>query len=143
VLFIGGFITLLAFFGSSFVTSPSLFIGLYCTAFGFGKGLMYSAALAAGWSHLPKRKGLASGVIICGFGFGGFIFGKVTTSLCNPNNVNPQLYSINHGQSEHFFPPEVADRVPKTLQKLCLIYTCLWLFGLLTVTNFYQRKPPV
>jgi MFS transporter, OFA family, oxalate/formate antiporter len=48
---------------------------------------MYSSVLAAGWSHLPARIGTVTGIVISGFGFGGFFFGIVTSELCNPDNL--------------------------------------------------------
>lgn len=71
------------------MTDPDMFIYCYGLAFGIGKGLMYSTALQAAISHLPGRKGVVSGVVICGFGFGGFIFGLVSKHLCNPDNFRP------------------------------------------------------
>ena len=70
------------------IKNPIWFIWMYSFGFGAGKGLLYSSALAAGWSHLPGRKGLASGVITAGFTFGGFIFGLITNRICNPDNVS-------------------------------------------------------
>ena len=68
-------------------------------AFGIGKAFMYSAALQAGWSHLQERIGLVSGLIICGFGFGGFTFGIIMNRLCNPDNISVEKYTID-GQEE-------------------------------------------
>ena len=55
---------------------PTTFTFLYAIGMGIFKGLLTSALLRAGWSHLPERKGLVSGSIISGYGFGGFIFGN-------------------------------------------------------------------
>ena len=54
-----------------FECSPYMFIFLFSLGFGSIKGTMFSTALRAGWSHLPKRKGLASGIILSGSGIGG------------------------------------------------------------------------
>jgi hypothetical protein len=43
--------------------------------------------LRAGWSHLPERKGLVSGFIICAYGFGGFLFGMLASQIADPNNM--------------------------------------------------------
>ena len=55
---------------------------------GIFKGLLQPAILRAGWSHLPQRKGMVSGIIISGYGFGGFVFGIVTKMLCNPDDID-------------------------------------------------------
>jgi len=57
---------------------PRVFVFLYSIGMGMLKGLMLSSVLRAGWSHLPERKGLVSGCIISGFGFGGFVFSTYT-----------------------------------------------------------------
>ena len=44
---------------------------------GLAKGFIYPANLAAGYSHLPGRKGLVSGVIVSAVGFGASIFGVI------------------------------------------------------------------
>jgi hypothetical protein len=41
--------------------------------------------------YFPKRVGLISGLIIAGFGLGGFIFGLVSTHYINPDDVNPKI----------------------------------------------------
>lgn len=88
VLILGGVLSLSMVYGCTYIKNPTAFIWCYSFAFGVGKALMYSSALQAGWSHLKGRIGLASGAIICGFGFGGFIFGIVMNRLCNPDNVD-------------------------------------------------------
>jgi len=68
-----------------------VFAILYGVGMGTFKGLLQSALLRAGWSHLPQRKGLVSGLIISGYGFGGFFFGIYSTYLANPDGVKYQL----------------------------------------------------
>ena len=104
VILIGGIVPFTLVLVCSYVQSPTLFIALYCFGFGCGKGLLYSSVLNAGWSHLPGRKGFASGAIICGFGFGGFIFGMIMNKLCNPDNVLPEDYMVKIGLEEKLFP---------------------------------------
>ena len=82
---------------------------------------------------------MASGLIICGFGFGGFTFGIVMNRLCNPDNLTVEIYTID-GEEEQLFPAEVARRVPDMIRKLVLIWSCLFLFAACTVHTF---KPPV
>lgn len=114
------------------MTSPNIFIYSYGLAFGIGKGLMYSTALQAAISHLPGRKGVVSGIVICGFGFGGFIFGLVSKHLCNPNNLRPVLTDTIYGP-ENMFGPEVSSNVPSMIRQMNTIWISLWIFSLLTV----------
>lgn len=88
VLICGGVISLSMVYACSYIKSPNAFIYCYSAAFGLGKALMYSSVLQAAWTHLRGRIGLVSGLIICGFGFGGFIFGLVSNQLCNPDNIS-------------------------------------------------------
>ena len=123
----------------SYLQNPTAFIYLYSISFGIGKAFMYSAALQAGWSHLQGRIGMVSGLIICGFGFGGFIFGIVMNRLCNPDNISVEIIIID-GKEEQLFPQEVAERVPYMLRTLILIWSCLFLFGAFTVHTY---KAPI
>ena len=109
---------------------------MYSIGFGIGKGLMYSSALAAGWSHLPGRKGLASGVIICGFGFGGFFFGIITNRLCNPHNVSVKRFDYGDDDPQYLFPKEVAERVPFMLRSLDLIWITLFVIGIICISTY-------
>ena len=45
--------------------------------------------LAFQW--FSERHGLASGLIVAGFGGGAFIFVQVQTAYINPNNVSPNV----------------------------------------------------
>lgn len=69
---------------------------------------MYAPPLAAAWSHVPGRKGMASGIIISGYGFGGFIFGNISHYLCNPENVMVEPYTDALGHKMNLFPETVA-----------------------------------
>ncbi len=62
------------------------FIFFQACLFPMGIGLVYYVPLICGWEFFPKNRGLVSGLIIGGFGFGAFIFGFITTAIANPNN---------------------------------------------------------
>lgn len=94
VLILSGVPTLTTAYLCSYIADPTLFIWLYSFAFGTFKAFLYSSALAAGWSHLPGRVGVVSGIIISGFGFGGFVFGIVTNRLSNPDNVPVEHFTV-------------------------------------------------
>ena len=51
----------------------------------------YVVPLIVGWEYFPKRRGMVSGIIVGGFGFGSFLFGFVATYLVNPENLKPDL----------------------------------------------------
>ena len=76
---------------------------------GIFKGFLGPAILRAGWSHLPERKGFVSGLIISGFGFGGFLFSMITQKLCNPANLK---FELDQDDGLKYLPIEVGNRVP-------------------------------
>ena len=85
-ILIGGLIIILSVFLASTMTNPTYFFLIYSIGFGTGKGFLYPTALQVGWSQLPGRKGMVSGLVVSGVGIGAFVFGLFTTYLVNPNN---------------------------------------------------------
>lgn len=81
---------------------------------------------------------MVSGFVICGFGFGGFFFGLISKSLCNPDDIRPELMQTSLGP-ENMFGKEVSERVPSMLRSLCLIWIALFTFGLMTITKFDHK----
>lgn len=138
---IGGAFEIISILLCSKIQNPDLFIYLFGIGFGIGKGLMYSTVLKAAWTHLPGRKGVASGIIISGFGFGGFIFGLVSRKLCNPENVHVVVMQTQSGHTIRLFPDSVAENVPSMLRKLDVLFFALIAIGLLTVST-YDGPPP-
>lgn len=57
---------------------------------------------------MPHRKGMVSGVITGGFGFGATAFIWVVYSIVNPHNEKPS--DVIDGVK--YFSPEVCDRLP-------------------------------
>jgi MFS family permease len=74
----GGILGIVSTLLASSQTNPWVFFWVYSMGFGICKGCLYPCALIAAWTHLPARKGLASGIIVSGMGVGAFIFGIVT-----------------------------------------------------------------
>lgn len=90
----------------------------------------YMSPLIVCWTHLPTRKGMVSGIIIAGFGFGASIFDQIATAIVNPDNKSPDI-KVKHGDvTDKFFDDEIANRVPEMLRWLCLCYACLVAVGL-------------
>lgn len=78
-------------FISSFMTNHVWFIIFYSVIYGSGIGLAYFTPLVCGWEWMPERKGLVSGIVIGGFGFGSFFFGLLSMQIVNPGNASPTL----------------------------------------------------
>ncbi len=51
-------------------------------------GLSYTIPMYNCWKQFPQKKALVTGVILCGFGFGGMVFGLVATLVINPDNLS-------------------------------------------------------
>ena len=39
--------------------------------------------MLCGWEWFPNNKGLVSGIILAGYGFGAFFYGYISTALAN------------------------------------------------------------
>ena len=72
---------------ASFSNSWELYVILIGIIYPIGGGLVYLVPILCGWEWFPSNKGLVSGLILSGYGLGGFIFGLISTKLVNPNNI--------------------------------------------------------
>ena len=113
------------------------FVFWYCVVFPMGIGIVYWTPIMCGWEWFPQNKGLISGLVIAGFGFGAFTFGFISTGLVNPQNKDANKVFYHDGIKEKIFPKEVADRVPHMFQT-CLIYWSI--FAIIAILGV-QRNP--
>jgi OFA family oxalate/formate antiporter-like MFS transporter len=129
--------TCLALFGtflSSFTTSLNMFILLYGVLYSSGLGMAYLVPLICGWEYYKNNKGIVSGIIIGGFGFGSFIFSYVCLAIANPNNSLP-LLPVDGGSIFSEEQPE-SDNAPRMLRVCTLFWMILSFIGLACI----QRK---
>lgn len=75
--------------------------------FPMGIGFGYFVPLMLGWEWIPSKRGFVSGMILCGFGFGSFIFGFIAKAMINPDNALPE--KLDSGDKIYDF--EIASRV--------------------------------
>lgn len=101
---------------------PVAFYLIFAIGFGFGKGLAFPAALKAGWTVLPGRKGLVSGVVVSGIGLGSFMYGLVANKIANPDNLSTTAIEVAPGVIENYFPSLVNSRVPEMMQILAMVW---------------------
>ena len=138
VIAIGGFLALsIVFVCASFKFSPTVFTWLFSFGMGVIKGFLQSSLLRAGWSHLPERKGLVTGCIISGYGFGGFIFGNYAQYLANPDNLEYEQDPVN---GQMYLPAEVGKRTPYMLSKLAWTWFIQLMIGLIMITNYSDQR---
>jgi hypothetical protein len=130
----GSFITL-SYLVCSFITNAYAFAIIYGMCVGFGAGCGSFTPVWPSWLYFPKRRGLATGIIMFGFGFGACIFGLAFTFLTNPNNEKPDVVVGSGHQVTHLFGKHVADNVPWTLRYLAFMYGALTVAAVLLVSD--------
>lgn len=82
---------------------------------------------------------MISGIIICSFSLGSFIFNFIATAIVNPQNKKPVLSKVIDGVTENFFETEVSDNVPKMFLILASIYTVLMFCALLMIKDVEKQ----
>merc|ERR1712025_894361 len=92
------------------------FLVFYGMLYPAGVGIVYWPPIICGWEWFPNNKGLVSGLIVGGYWFGAFIFGFISTALCNPDNFKPD-------KTTKFYPESVGDKWVSTLR----IMNIMWL----------------
>ena len=115
---------------ASFSQSWWAFFFWYTIVFPIAVGILYWPPIMSAWEWFGDRKGLATGLIIGGFGFGVFIFSFITTAIANPENVAEVEDPVS---GYKYFGPEVADRVPKMYQICVVIWSCLLTTGIILI----------
>jgi len=80
----GSILMIVSIIIASYMSSWWGFILFYSFLFPFGVGIVYWPPIICAWEWFPNRKGLISGLVIGAFGFGAFMFGFITTAICNP-----------------------------------------------------------
>lgn len=88
----------------------------YSVCLGIMLGTAYIVPVHLCWDWFPNNKGLATGIVLGGFGFGSFIFGFISRALVNPNGLD-----LVNGR----YAIEVTDRVPFMLRMLVIIWACI------------------
>ena len=133
VLAVGGTVSLLGVFLSSFTRSLGEYLTLYCGMNGLGCGMSYFVALICSWEYFPDKKGLVTGIILGGYGFGSFIFAQISTKLVNPTGASPTVYDPNNDVT--YFDEAIADRVPSMIRTLVYIWIFLVVIGVALITR--------
>ena len=128
----GGSLCCISVFLSTMVQTFSAFMFFYAVLFPIGIGIVYWPPIMCAWEWFGERKGLATGLIIGGFGFGAFIFGYISTALANPHDEKRVKDPVS---GQMFFAPEVANQVPHMLRICVLIWVCLFLGGTILVSR--------
>jgi len=89
----------------------------YLIVYAVVNGLTYMASIHHSWLWYPDKPGLASGIIMSGYGLSGFIFSNLSLVFVNPEHVS--------ANSEGLFPESVYKNVPHMLRSLAYCYATL------------------
>ena len=85
--------------------------------------------VSTSWKYFPNNKGLVTGIVLCGFGFGPFFFNIITTHIVNPNNLK--------ADSNGMFPPEVYQNVPKMFR---ILAACWFVLSVISIILFFPYE---
>lgn len=133
-------LTIACVFGLSMVVASVMlaqsffqFTIIFGIGYGFCNGIAYTVPLKICWDIYPEQKGMVSGVIICGFGVGSFIFSFISTMLVNPLNIKARVdYLENEGDNSiRLYGDEVALNVPNMIVYMCISWLFICCFGIL------------
>ena len=112
-----------------------LMLVTYGLMFGFGTGLAYVGPLACAMRWLPKWKGLASGIVVSGFGLSGLVFNAVQTEYINPDNLPPDFSDPDNPEIKYFSQSVLLKRVPNIFLILSACYVSMQIIGCVFIVN--------
>jgi MFS family permease len=121
---------ILVYFTSVILASKSSFLEFIITMGflpGFCVGNEYLIPVDNAYPYYPHRKGIVSGIILCGLGFGSLVFNPLMQYLINPNNEDPL--------EDGYYSEGVANNLPHALQVCSYIYLGVGLLGVLMMVE--------
>lgn len=115
-----------------------MFEAIFTICYGFGTGFVYTTVLYHAWLFFPGREGTISGLVITGFGMGGFISTTLSTKFVNPDGVDPIEHDAQHLELKPF-DKEVASNLPEMFTYI----TNLWAIIIALAIILVQKGPSV
>jgi OFA family oxalate/formate antiporter-like MFS transporter len=107
LMLVGHLIMCISILSASYCKKWWTFVLVYSIGFPAGIGIVFWVPVMCGWEWFPNNKGLVSGTVVAGYGFGAFIFGFVSTAIANPDNL--KVKSVGPPFNDHLFPIEVGQ----------------------------------
>lgn len=138
-VFLGGMIAIVGVQLALRCTEWALFRYLFPISIGAGTGFVYSCLLYQAWKFFPAREGLISGIVIGGFGIGGYWFSTLSTQIINPENMQP----MNCGIGETLNKPytmEVASRLTLLIDSVCVRWAVIILLTMCLLREHEDRN---
>ena len=114
-LVLGVLVGCTALYSASFIQSYLLFKLVFLCIYASGVGFVYTSSLYYPWKFFPGKEGVVTGVVIAGFGIGGFMFTELSSFWINPNGVEPRQVS-DTDSLDKLYPHDVADNLPRMLR---------------------------
>lgn len=87
----------------------------------------------------PKNKGLANGLIFCGYGSGSVVFNYIVTFIVNPDN-EPQVLDPTGATQDYYFPAHVVARLPKVFRVLAACFVVIQIIGILCIIEPNEQE---
>jgi hypothetical protein len=92
--------------------------------------MVYSLVLYHAWLFFPGKEGIVSGIIIGGFGIGGFIFIPLSSNLINPDGIESIKIDPNDKVNKPY-PIEIGDNLPNALYRISLVWIIIFLVAMI------------
>ena len=128
IIAVGSLVMCASILIASFMKTWWSFLIFYGVLFPAGIGIVNWPPTICGWEWFPENKGLVSGLIIGGYGFGAFIFGFISTAIINPNNEKADTET-------GYYPESVGLKFPGALRIMLIMWACLSLLAVLLVSR--------
>ena len=120
---------------------PHVFIAMYALGTGLIKGFNKQCCLMAGWSHLAQKKGLVSGIILGGYGFGGSLYGLYYHNKIAQVGSSSMLEPIFDDRDGNlYFPKEVGARYPDVHKRVVTGILIVSLMAIALVSNYSMHQ---
>lgn len=134
LIFTGCSILLCSIFKASTAKTWEEFVLYFGILMPLGMGMQNFVPIMCAWEYYPENKGFISGLLVCSWGMGAFVFAWIMTMVVNPNDLIPVIQADNYDQ-DLLFDEKVASRMPMMFKTTLIIQFALAVFGLLTVTR--------
>lgn len=118
VIGLGCSILLVAIYFASAAQTWIQFVLFFGIMMPMGMGLQNFVPIMCAWEYYPNNKGMISGILVCSWGLGAFVFGYLMTLIVNPDDKAP---SIKSPAGDLLFDSEVASRTTAMFRYVLII----------------------
>ena len=136
-MLIGAVVMNLGVFLTYFTIQKSFWLVLvsYGCMLGLGSGIITITPITCAMKWLPKRRGLAAGIVSSGWSLSPLAFTLIQTSFINPNNLSPNNSPFPASTEVYFTQEELLNRVPFVFLLLGTLCALIQLVGSVFLVN--------